>query len=417
MALVCRAATRAVVVAAIMASSAARADSDAYCGTYFDQPDIVRFNGSCSTLATPEGLVSSTGTYFTMGDAFEAAAPTITWAGRGVTPCKDDATPSSSIAYRQRTPGGHSILAARFDLVPVPLMSSAGFDPDFILDTATSWASVTAFFDDDASADCSGGCTWSDNYGGAGGHADFAEPYRLRDLIDDAGGDYRTKVYYLPDSTTETDYGPEAAMGDLSNAEYRAWRVADVRALLATGAYDMVMLNHKFCQWRFGNENWLNGDLGTACGESGQVISDVTKLHAANSQLFTAEPTGYGWTEYVQGWAAMADDLKAAGVPFAVYLSDDYWTSTSTYDDPATADVNEATLITDTAEDDADLVILDYGDNGRGASHGVVKLLQAAGREVLVVDQRCGQYGTNMVWGTPTTRARIPVNTAHGPNR
>jgi hypothetical protein len=304
------------------------------------------------------------------------------------------------------------------ELVPVPLMSSTGFDPDFLLDTATAWSTVTGFFTGDSSAACSGApgtCTWSDNFSSSSS-AIFASPYRLRDYIDGAGGDYRTKVYYIPDDQI-TAYYPLAAVADLGNASYRAWRVAEARRLIATGAWSMVLLNHKFCQWRFGQQNWLGGTMVSKCGETAQTVDTVSKLQNAGAELFSAEPTGYWWTEYVQGWAALADDLKAAGVPFAVYLDSSYWLSTSTYDDPATAGVNEATLITDTAENDATLVIMDKGSTGRGGALAIIKRLEAAGRTVLLVDQVCGQYGTNMKWNTPTGRYRTPVDSAPGPNQ
>lgn len=408
---------RSSLFALVMLAGSAHAQSEAYCGGYFDQPDIVVGSGSCSDLPSPPSLVA-TASAFTMGDAYEASAPTITWDGLGVSPCHDDQTPSGSVAFRAAVGGSRAIAATRFDLIAVPLASQAGFQHEFILETATPWASVTDFFDLDASADCSGGCSWSDNYDGRT-ELGFGSPYRLRDLIDADGGDYRTKAYYISKSTTETDYGPLAGLADLTNAAYRAWRVADAQALLATGAYEYVTLSHKFCQYRFGQENWLNGTLASNCGETAGVVDDVTKLHDAGSHMWTAEPTDYGWSEYVQGWAAMADDLKAAGVPFVVHLNASYWLSPSTYDDPATVGINEATLITDTAEDDASIVVMDHdtGDGkARGVSLRVKRMLEAAGREVLVVDLRCGQYGGPLAWGA-SGRSYRPPSTAPSPNQ
>ena len=401
-------------MAALWASSA-HAVERAYCAPYFDQPDATYIADNCNVPASPVSIVS--GTYFTVGSAFEATAPDMVW--ENVTLCRSNGeTTASTAAYRRTVTGGTAIHAARFDLVPAPLMSTDGFDPDFLLTTTTPWANVTGFFTGDSSAACSGvpgTCTWSDNFG-ANGAAPFSSPYRLRDLIDAAGGDYRTNVYYLPKDPI-TAYYPSAALADLTNADYRAWRVAEAQRGIAAGAYDMVMLNHKLCQWHFDNQNWLGGDLGTFCGESGALITTVSLLHAAGSQLWSAQPTGHGYTDWVQGWHAMAQDLAAASVPFAVYISTQVLTRIDKYDDPATAGVNEAALIRDVAENYADLVILDREGGNRRHSLKVENGLRALGVNVLVVDEACGQWGGSIAWGDNRRAYRPPAAAMPGPNR
>ena len=406
-----------LAVAVVVAALALGADAAerAYCAAYFDQPDGTYIGGSCSVPASPVGIVS--GSTFTVGTAFEASAPDMVWTG--IASCRASGeTTASTAAYRATVPGGLAIHAARFDLIPAPLMSTDGFDPSFLLTTATPWANVTGFFTGDGSAACDstpGTCSWSDNYG-ASGSAVFASPYRLRDFIDAAGGDYRTNIYYLP-ATAIQAYYPLAAMADLSNASYRAWRVAEAQRGIAAGAYDMVMLNQKFCQWNFGNENWLGGDLWTGCGESGAVVTTVSLLQAAGADLWTAEPDGFGYTDWIQGWHAMAQDLSAAGVPFAVYLDTPKLLRTDLYDDPSTGDVNEAALIRDVVENYADLVVLDRDGGGRRHSLAEENRLRALGVNVLVVDGACGQWGQSIAWGDHRRAYRPEASAMPGPNR
>lgn len=390
----------------------------AYCAAYLDQPDVEFIGSGCTTPAVPTSVVA--GTTFTMGTFLEASSPDMIYTT--TTPCREfGERTASSAAYRSSIPGGRAIHAARFDLVPATLASMDGFDPDWLLTTATAWSSVTGFFTGDASAACGGapgGCSWSDNYG-ASSDTEFASPYRLRDVIDSAGGDYRTNVYYIPDDDI-TAYYPVAALADMTNADYRAWRVAESRRGIAAGAYDMVMLNHKFCQWDFASENWLGGTVDsrcTSCVGAACTADTVSKIQATGfAQVWSAEPAGFAYTDWIQGWHAMAQDLAAGGVPFSVYLDTGFWYRDDIYDDPGTVGVNEAALIRDVAENYASLVILDRNGGGRRHSLSIENYVRTKA-DVLVVDLNCGMWGGTIRWGAASRGVREAENTGTSPNK
>jgi len=106
----------------------------------------------------------------------------------------------------------------------------------------------------------------------------------------------------------------------------------------------------------------------------------------------------------------MAQDLSAAGVPFAVYLDTPKLLRTDLYDDPSTGDVNEAALIRDVVENYADLVVLDRDGGGRRHSLAEENRLRALGVNVLVVDG-------SIAWGDHRRAYRPEASAMPGPNR
>jgi hypothetical protein len=204
----------------------------------------------------------------------------------------------------------------RFDLVPVSLAAQPGFDPDFLVRTRRPWNEVLDFFGGDPTPLCRGGrCSWSDSITGDPSN-DPGE--RLRDYIDRRGGPgrYRSVVYYLSSAGPgKRVQWPNAALGDLRHPGYRAWRVAEAARAMEAGGYDAIMLNAKFSQYRRPGGHWIGGESAR----------DVEQLNETRTTLWSAQPDGYGYAEYLAGWAALGRDLRRAGVPYAVWLPEPTW--------------------------------------------------------------------------------------------
>ena len=225
----------------------------------------------------------------------------------------------------------------RFDLVPIPFAALPGFQASFLVRTKQPWSRLLDFFARDESALCQGGrCRWSDSHLG---NPDPDSGPRLRDLIDASGGPgaHEGVVYYLARSKPGKQvHWPDAALADLRNPAYRAWRVAEARRALEIGGYDAIMLNEKFAQYYQPTGHWLGG-----------YARNVEELNRVPRTLWSADPEGYGYPEYAAGWAALGRDLRAAGVPYAVRMAVSAWWGRG-FDDRATPDVDEGALVRET---------------------------------------------------------------------
>ena len=225
----------------------------------------------------------------------------------------------------------------RFDLVPLTFAALPGFQASFLVWTKQPWSRVLDFFARDESPLCQGGrCRWSDFHLG---NPDEHSGPRLRDLIDASGGPgaYESVVYYLARSYPGKQvHWPDAALADLRNPAYRAWRVAEARRALEIGGYDAILLNDKFAQYNRQPGHWLGGSARS-----------VEELNREPRTLWSAEPDGYGFTEYLAGWAALGRDLRAADVPYAVSMTAVAWSGRG-LDRPTTPEVDEGALISET---------------------------------------------------------------------
>lgn len=223
----------------------------------------------------------------------------------------------------------------RFELVTRHLAALPGFDAAFLLSTRRPFDEVTGFFDSDRSPDCRAeGCRWSDDWGAR----DDGQP-QLRDLIDAHGapGRHRSAVYYLNKAGPGVRvFWPVAVVADLTNPGYRAWRVAEAKRAMAAGGYTAIMLNHKLAQY---------SEPMPFIGRP--ETPDVTTFNERQNAAFTAPFDDYGYPQYVAGWASLARDLRAAGVPYAVALVGPRIAETA--DDPSTPYMNEGKLIRETA--------------------------------------------------------------------
>ncbi|MCC6642432.1 MAG: hypothetical protein IT386_14825 [Deltaproteobacteria bacterium] len=320
-----------------------------------------------------------------VGDFTDVASPVVAAPARTCAPTPSHAT---NAAYVQRlrtaraSAGGAPLEIVhmhRFELVPFTLAAQPQFSPVHLLRTARTFPEVTGFFSSDRSAPClARACRWTDSYAGLEGR-DAGR--RLRDFVDAKGGtgSHQSAVYYLarPDGTGV--YYPTSAMADLRSPAYRAWRVQEARNALLVGGYDSVDLNHKLHQYLFG-PHWIQST----------TVPDVAALDARADTFWSAPPTGYGYSEYVQGWYALAVDLRAARVPYSVTIALRAWLGSS-FDDKSTPAVDEAALIRAVMMG-ARLVLLDY----ERASTPQVTLdqarreIEAYGPRVIPIDQTCG---------------------------
>jgi len=211
-------------------------------------------------------------------------------------------------ALRGSAPPLRFVHMHRFDVVADSLAALPGFRADFLLTTDRPWSDVMAFFASDRSPACGAeGCRWSDAYGA---WEDRGKGTWLRDRIDAAGTPGRSKsaVYYLVrGAQVQQHFWPTAVLADLRNPAYRAWRVGEARRAYDQGGYDAIALNQKFHQ-HF-EPHWI----GSA------AIPDAAAVRAQGDDTFwSAPPRGYGLSEYMQGWIALAADLQAAGIPYAI---------------------------------------------------------------------------------------------------
>lgn len=267
----------------------------------------------------------------------------------------------------------------RFDLVSAPLAAEPGFRADFLLTTDRPWREVEAFFAADRSPRCGpDGCRWSH---APGGFEDRARGAWLRDSIDAAGGPGRAEsvVYYLARAAQiQNRFWPTAAIADLRNPGYRAWRVALAKRALEVGGYDAIALNQKFHMYRA--PYWIGSEKAR----------DVAALRAdGDDTLWSAPPRGYGYPEYVTGWVALANDLRAAGVPYAIVDFPAWPWERERADDPSTPARDEGRSIREVAKG-ARIVLLERHarSDPRGLEAWAAEL-RAAGVEVFWMDTSC----------------------------
>lgn len=267
----------------------------------------------------------------------------------------------------------------RFDLVFDTQAAQPGFDAAFLLSTDRPWSEVTGFFAKDRSPQCGrSGCRWSDAFGA---WEDRGRGTWLRDWIDQSGGPRRHQsvVYYLVRAEqVDRLFWPTAAIADLRNPAYRAWRVAAAKRAIEIGGYDAILLNQKFHQYQDG-PHWIGGPKAP----------DVAALRKiGDDTLWSAPPRGYGYPEYVEGYAALAADLRAAGVPYAFEMPTWAWLERRA-DDPATPR-DEAQMIREAARG-ARIAMLDPGRGGaQDRFQALVAELRRAGVEVVITRYDCG---------------------------
>lgn len=331
--------------------------------------------------------IAQVGEVVMIGDFMDVTQPVIPQPGRSCNPSPGHPANASYAAKLRKAradvagPPLHIVHEGRFDLVPTTFAAKPGFSADFLLRTTTPWSSVTGFFTEDTSAACvPGGCRLSDSYGAK--EDDVGR--RLRDFIDASAGSgrYKSTVYYLARPTGTDVYWPSAAMANLASAPYRAWRVAEAKRALTAGTYDSIQLDHKLHQYYGGAQHWL---------DSGWLVS-VQVLEFLSDTFWTARPVVYGYSQYVSGWYALSQELVQAGVPYAVTLPHQVWSSDK-YDDLSTSSVNEATMLRDAGER-AKVLMIDAPISMTATTwQGIVAAAGKRGAKIVRFDQACPLAG------------------------
>jgi hypothetical protein len=268
----------------------------------------------------------------------------------------------------------------RFDIVAPTLAAEPGFRADFLVSTDRPWKQVLDFYERDRSPLCGlSGCRFSMRPdGAASGHE-----LTLDEAIDASGGPKRheSAVFYTGrGGQVQSHYWASAVIADLRNPAYRAWRVKLAAQALEIGGYDAVSLNQKFHMYQ--KHYWVGSDL---------FPDPAAVRKATDDNPWTAPPRGYGYPEYVAGWSALAADLRAAGVPYAIDALSAWPWVRDRADDPATRDRDEGRTIRDVVRG-ARLVLMDKARRDPAGLQRWVAELRAAGVEVVPIDTNCG-YG------------------------
>jgi hypothetical protein len=330
--------------------------------------------------------------------------------------CWGPQTMESSGAYHQRLRAaaagyGRSlrfVYFSRLDLVDIHTAASPGLDADWLLDAATDWRSATDFFQRDTTPPCACGCEWSD----AHGSSNVGDPpgQRLRDWIAAVStpDTYQSKVQYTTRPSTGGSlagaprlFFAASAVADQRDAAYRAWRIEHMRDAIEIGDYDYIDLNHKFHQYL---PNWPGRWWGA------ELAPDVAAYLAYDDTMWSAPAANYGYAEYLAGWAAFADDLDLAGIPFSVSLTPFMWRADTAYDDPATPEANEAEVIRGVARR-AHQVLLERPQQVGAAEYAaVVADIESAGVATVVpITSSCG-YGSPPGRTPPALTANLTMS-------
>lgn len=181
--------------------------------------------------------------------------------------------------------------------------------------------------------------------------------------------EYQTKVHYFPHQSgivTEDEYAKRFpyAIGyltDLGNTSYQAWQVARLTALwnqVKPWAHSF-MLTYKgsmhMCREPANSddahskayhvvEEWIGGDGDRKCQgwdtDHYSGSATTTQSHATHNAYilgggtpWSAQPTDFKWTDFIQGWAAITAGMRAAGVPYSLIWSEltPWWQTNSNW--------------------------------------------------------------------------------------
>ena len=374
----------AVLMAALAGAPAAAREYD-WCSTVVVRPDQYFKDKTTCANSFSDAEIAAGADAVLVGDFTDVASPVVPAPARTCAPAPSHAT---NATYVQRLRAARAAAGGppleivhmhRFELVPFPFAAQPQFSPLYLLRTTRTFPEVTGFFSNDRSAPClAHTCRWSDSYAGLEGR-DAGQ--RLRDFIDAKGGanSHQSVAYYLARPDGSGVYYPNSAMADLRDPAYRAWRVQEARNALLIGGYDTVDLNHKLHQYLFG-PHWIQST----------AIPDVARLDASGDTFWSAPPAGYGYSEYVQGWYALASDLRAARIPYSVTIALRAWLGSS-FDDKSTPSIDEGALIREVMKGSR-VVLLDYerASTAQATVDQARRELEAYGPRVIPIDQTCG---------------------------
>lgn len=256
-------------------------------------------------------------------------------------------------------PGGTPVRilqATRPDLITWPEMELAGFQCSFLVETSTG--------DFDALETFLGGpsqWTWSER-GVSTDWNERDEGVRIEDLLQQLTCNPKAYAHYLTRPSL-LPVSPNASVADLTDPAYRAWKIAHLQAVVAEAGADLIALETKFAQRTQPNgggnyyvlhANNCGGDTltdflrGSCAGSFNGGGTDAAK-NPQGGFTGNVEAAGYGWAQYIQGLAAFATELRAAGIGYRIASSGQFLDASPAnyYDDPATVGVNENDLVRD----------------------------------------------------------------------
>jgi hypothetical protein len=249
------------------------------------------------------------------------------------------------------------LLSYRWDLVTWTEMQIEGFSPSFLIETnPANYDAVQKWIATDTSKVCAdaGGCSWSDSYAGwTNGWNGKDLGLRLKDQLDALGGPdaHKKYAYYMTRPISSRLY-PDAVLADMSDDAYVRWRIARVKKILAEIGQPnvIVLLNQKLGQRFQGNRGQkFNAYVLARCPTvtdfvwaTFDAVYDTTPDHAATNPRqtacnvpwtqggnaggrvgggggYTADliAAGVTYERYVLSLENVADELKAAGLPYA----------------------------------------------------------------------------------------------------
>jgi len=252
-------------------------------------------------------------------------------------------------------PGGQRpiiVQSVRWDLVTWPEMQLDGFQRSFLVETPTAdFTAFEAWLNDDRSTPCPSGCSWTySDRGSSTSWINRDEGIRVSDFLTTLGGDPEGYAYYMTRPDDDPLY-PTAVVADQNDSAYRAWKLAHVQSLMAESGADMVHLNHKLSQYTGPNDGWNNYVLhADNCGGNtvDEFFSGTCGAHFTSGGFAAnVEAAGYGRAQYIAGWYAIGQELRAAGIRYFVNTNGNFL-STNWYDESSTGGVNENDLVRDT---------------------------------------------------------------------
>ncbi len=203
------------------------------------------------------------------------------------------------------------------------------------------------------------------------------------------GGLFQESVHYLsrpltPNSTVIST----ALLARLDDDRHRRWFVNRARRLTGDpgATFETVALNHKLHQYNYqSTDGWWVGSAD---------FPDYATWVTRDDTIWSGEPIGYGFFEYLRGWMLFSRELAAKRVPFHV-LPNARWWDEANVDLPGYPDT--LYKLQDAALRASILFLETSPKSGWGWQEAeyvkVANLLRARGKTVVEIDSDAGLLG------------------------
>ena len=223
----------------------------------------------------------------------------------------------------------------------------------------------------------------------------------LLDHLEPGLGEAAVYQVYSRGGSSQQLWYPVAAIADLTDPSYRAWRVAYERLVIDEHGAHGLSAQHKVHQYRKSDgtgDEQLYVDMGdgiggmdsTACAGATGTVDTLAELDAGDCDSHSgparkANGDTYGYSAYAHGYAALSRDRVAAGIPYLMRSASPYWWEGCTtmnadftgsgcaddYDLASTPSVNENALLREIAMRSEILNIDRQGKPADGSSGGL----------------------------------------------